>query len=100
MNTQVEKVQAWLIANKLSVHYVDKSKYMLVNKNNNQRIEDGDFELMMGGHIISRTKTYRYLGLLVDEKFPGLTILMKFAGNSLRWLVSFSKYYVCSFSGV
>ena len=69
MNTQVEKVQAWLLANKLSVHYVDKSQYMLVNKNNNQRIEDGDFELKMGDHIISRTKTYRYLGLLVDEKF-------------------------------
>ena len=69
MNNEVEKVQAWLLANKLSVHYVDKSKYMLVNKNTNQRIEDGDFELMMGGHIISRTKTYRYLGLLVDEKF-------------------------------
>ena len=69
MNDEVGKVQAWLLANKLSVHYVDKSKYMLVNKNNNQRIEDGGFELKMGGHIISRTKTYRYLGLLVDEKF-------------------------------
>ena len=23
----------------------------------------------MGGHVIERTKTYRYLGLLVDEKF-------------------------------
>ena len=69
MNTEVEKVQAWLLANKLSVHYVDKSQYMLVNKNNNHRIEDGDFELKMGGHIITRTKTYRYLGLLVDEKF-------------------------------
>ena len=26
MNNQVEKVQAWLLANKLSVHYVDKSQ--------------------------------------------------------------------------
>ena len=69
MNKQVEKVQAWLLANRLSVHYVDKSKYMLVNKNNNFRVEDGGFELKMGGHVISRTKTYRYLGLLIDEKF-------------------------------
>ena len=44
MNYQVEKVQAWLLANRLSVHYVDKSQYMLVNRNNN-RIEDGGFEL-------------------------------------------------------
>ena len=69
MNEQVEKVQAWLLANKLSVHYVKKSQYMLINYNNNIRIEDGDFELKMSNHILSRTKTYRYLGLLVDEKF-------------------------------
>ena len=31
MNTQVEKVQAWILANKLSVHYVKKSQYMLIN---------------------------------------------------------------------
>ena len=68
MNSQVELVQDWLLANKLSVHYVDKSKYMLINKNINIRIND-DFELKMGNHIIERTKSYRYLGLLVDEKF-------------------------------
>ena len=67
MNNQVEKVQAWLLANKLSVHYEDKSQYMLINSNYNTTV-DGPFELKMGGHIISRTKTYRYLGLIVDEK--------------------------------
>ena len=67
MNYQVELVQDWLLANKLSVHYVDKSKYMLINNNIHTRI-DYDFELKMGNHIIERTKSYRYLGLLVDEK--------------------------------
>ena len=67
MNRQVEFVQDWLLANKLSVHYVDKSKYMLINKNNNISVDD-EFELKMGNHLISRTKSYRYLGLLVDEK--------------------------------
>jgi hypothetical protein len=33
MNTEVEKVQDWLLANKLSVHYVKKSQYMLINSN-------------------------------------------------------------------
>ena len=42
---------------------------MLINYNNNIRIEDGDFELKMSNHILSHTKTYRYLGLLVDKKF-------------------------------
>ena len=68
MNRQVEKVHDWLLANKLSVHYVDKSKYMLVNKNIISHI-DGDFELKMGNHVIARTKSYKYLGLIVDEKF-------------------------------
>ena len=68
MNEQIDKVQTWLSANKLSVHYVNKSQYMLVNSNNNTRIEDGGFELKMAGHILDRTKTYKYLGLIVDEK--------------------------------
>ena len=68
MNSEVDKIQEWLLANKLSVHYVDKSQYMLVNSNINKSL-DGDFELKMGDHVIKRTKSYRYLGLLVDEKF-------------------------------
>ena len=41
---------------------------MLINSNINARVDDSGFELRMGNHIISRTKNYRYLGLLVDEK--------------------------------
>ena len=39
-----------------------------LNSNNNTRIEDGGFELKMAGHILDRTKPYKYLGLIVDEK--------------------------------
>ena len=62
-------MQDWLLANKLSVHYVKKSKYMLINKNINARVDSDSFELKMGNHVIARTKSYKYLGLLVDEKF-------------------------------
>jgi len=41
---------------------------MLINSNINKTV-DGDFELKMGDYVIERTKSYRYLGLLVDEKF-------------------------------
>ena len=68
MNQQVQKVQTWLLANKLSVHYVEKSQYMLVNSNNNVHIEAENFELKMSHHILSRTRTYKYLGLIMDEK--------------------------------
>ena len=30
MNQEVDKIQTWMLANKLSVHYVGKSKFMLV----------------------------------------------------------------------
>ena len=69
INSEVKKVQVWLLANKLSVHYIKKSQYMLINKNLNNPINDDcDFELIMGNHLIERTKTYRYLGILLDEK--------------------------------
>ena len=68
MNNQVDKIQTWLLANKLSVHYVDKSVYMLINSNNHTHVEDGCFELKMLNYPISRTKTYKYLGIIVDEK--------------------------------
>ena len=58
MNTEVDKVQNWLLANKLSVHYVDKSKYMLINSNLSNSV-DSNFELKMGGHLLERTKSYR-----------------------------------------
>ena len=68
MNFEVDKIQEWLLANKLSVHYVDKSKYMLINSNMNISVNN-DFELKMGGYVLERTKSYRYPGLLVDERF-------------------------------
>ena len=40
MNEQVAKVHTWLLANQLSVHYVDKTQYMLVNSNINTRINE------------------------------------------------------------
>ena len=82
MNRQVDMVHDWLLANRLSVHYVDKSKYMLINKNISTSV-DNDFELKMGNHVISRTKTYKYLGLLVDEKFSWVDHI-----NKVCWKLS------------
>ena len=68
MNTQIKQVQDWLLANRLSVHYVDKSQYMLINSNISSRIDEGSFKLTMGDHILARTKTYCYLGVIMDDK--------------------------------
>ena len=59
MNIEVDKIQTWLLhSNKLSVHYVDKSQYMLINSNITKSIES-NFELKMGGHVIDRAKSYQ-----------------------------------------
>ena len=91
MNLQVKKVQDWLLANRLSVHYVDKSQYMRINSNNNQRIEDELFTLEMGNHTIERTKTYCYLGLIMDEKLSWADHIYK---SSLLETLSGSWHYI------
>ena len=70
-NTEVGKVQEWLLANGLSVHYVDKTKYMLIKGPGlcTSRVgSETDFKLFMGGHEIERTDNYKYLGIYFDEK--------------------------------
>ena len=42
---------------------------MLINANNNIRVEDDIFELKMADFPITRTKTFKYLGMIVDEEF-------------------------------
>ena len=42
---------------------------MLINKNLNVTVDDDcEFELFMGNHTIERTSTYRYLGIMLDDK--------------------------------
>ena len=67
-NYEVSKVHNWLLANRLSVHYTDKTQYMIVHRSN---LKDGaelslNFELHMGDHKIEKTDSYKYLGIMVD----------------------------------
>ena len=55
MNHEVGKIQDWLLANRLSVHYVKKSQYMLINSNISKSV-DGDFELLMGAMSLLEQK--------------------------------------------
>ena len=68
MNQKVDKIQTWKSANKLSVHYVGKSQFMLVNYANHIRLPENCFELDMVGYPIARTYCYEYLGILFDDK--------------------------------
>ena len=68
MNVEVEKIQTWLLANKLSVHYEDKSQLMLIDLTTRKNNPYPNFSITMGEYAISRTKTYKYLGVYIDDK--------------------------------
>ena len=67
-NYEVNKVHDWLLANRLSVHYTDKTQFMLI-KGPNKPVEESytNFKLFMGNHQIEKTKSYKYFGVIVDE---------------------------------
>ena len=69
-NLEVAKVQNWLLANGLSVHYTDKTKYMLIQGPGQNLIRgtSTNFRLNMGGYEIERTDHYTYLGIIFDDK--------------------------------
>ena len=69
-NYEVNKVHDWLLANRLSVHYSDKTQYMLILRPNlkNRAILSMNFKLFMGSHEIEKTDHYTYLGIIMDDK--------------------------------
>ena len=67
-NTQINKVQNWLLANKLSVHYETKTQYILFIPPGKEGDKPENFEIQMGGNTIEQTETYKYLGVIIDEK--------------------------------
>ena len=67
-NTEVNKVHNWLLANRLSVHYTEKTKFMLIQGPNvKDKGSDENFTLKMGNHVIEKTNNYKYLGVIVDD---------------------------------
>ena len=69
-NFEISKVHDWLLANQLSVHYVDKTQYLLINgrKQGNELTEGmANFDIKMGKHTIERTNQYTYLGVIFEE---------------------------------
>ena len=52
-NHEVNKAQDWLLANKLSVHYAKKTKYILFIPPHKVKDKPPDFTIKMSGKIIS-----------------------------------------------
>ena len=68
MNREIQKVQNWLLANSLSVHYVKKTQYILFIPKGKEKDKPQHFEIKMGENIIEETTSYKYLGVIMDNK--------------------------------
>ena len=81
LNQGVAKLQDWLLANQLSVHYAKKTQYILFIPPRSKKSKPDDFAVEMGGHIIEQTATYKYLGVIFDEKLNWEPQISKMCGK-------------------
>jgi len=61
---EMTEVTDWLTPNKLSLN-ISKTKYMLIT---NKHVSTKSFVINVNSNRIERTLTYKYLGVIVDEK--------------------------------
>ena len=98
LNIEANSVQNWLLANKLSIHYVKKTQYMLFTPNNKNNHNLNGFKLYMAENYIERTNAYKYLGVIIDEKLdwkPQISQLCQKLA-SVCGVISKVRYYLNS----
>ena len=66
MNTELQKLHAWFIANKLSLN-VKKTNYCIFHKSRHEPLLASLPILSVGGENINRQKTVKFLGVSIDE---------------------------------
>ena len=64
VNHEMTNVIDWLTANKLLLN-ISKTKYMLISS---KHVSTESFVINVNTNRIERTLTYKYLGVIVDEK--------------------------------
>ena len=66
MNHDLCRISEWLIANRLSLNVV-KTKYMIVASKHKLQQLNYDFQVKVNRQQLKREKTYKYLGVEIDE---------------------------------
>ena len=62
-NDDLRLLKDWLCANRLSLN-VDKTKYMLMTKRN----DDRDLDIYFNDRLINRVEQHKFLGIIIDSK--------------------------------
>ena len=66
LNNDLNKVQSWLQANKLSLN-VKKTKYSIIATQYKVALLDHQPDVRINGYSIDRVRTHRYLGVEIDD---------------------------------
>ena len=66
LNNDLNKVQSWLEANKLSLN-VKKTKYSIIATQYKVAHLDHQPDVRINGHSVDRVRTHRYLGVEIDD---------------------------------
>ena len=66
LNYDLAHIQTWLQANKLSLN-VKKNKFSIIGSHNKLANLTHQFDVKINEHYLEGTKTYKYLGIDLDE---------------------------------
>ena len=64
VSKEIEKINTWLLTNKLTIHF-SKTDYLLFSPKANEQI---NFSVSIQGNQIKKTQVARYLGIFIDNK--------------------------------
>ena len=67
LNSDLDNIYQWLVANKLTLN-VSKTEYMIIGSRHNLSKINMDPKIKIGGESISRVKTTKSLGMVIDDK--------------------------------
>ena len=67
INTDLENVHKWLIANKLTLNE-EKTECMLVGSRQRLQQSLNNSEIVIGNHIIQQVSNKKVLGVIIDEQ--------------------------------
>ena len=80
MNKELQKLNTWLTANKLSLNTVSQTYYMVFGRGKEKNDQDS---LYLNPILIERAKFTKFLGVIIDEKFGIILRARKFFNNQL-----------------
>ena len=65
IDVELKKVYTWLVENKLTLN-IKKSQFMIIT--NKKNFNKDDFKVKLNGKNLNRCTSYKYLGVMLDDK--------------------------------